>query len=111
MKLTIEYVDRHSADAHAVSDYYVEKAYQNILQVYHNSMTYTHLHLSYSTFNMINRILVGIKEGDISHVDVLFLFNGAYIESDRYGNLDSRPKGFYCSCEDLIFRLIDGDMP
>lgn len=47
-----------------------------------------------------------VKEGIINHKDILFIYDGEELHCDKYANLDSWPRGFCDTFENLLSRII-----
>jgi predicted ATPase len=55
---------------------------------------------------IIEEIRALILEGVLSHKDILFKFERKELRVDKYGNLNSWPKGFCDTYENILERLV-----
>jgi len=99
--ITIEYC----AEGEAVSDFAVEEWWEKV-------RTQAAMGLSarsrVSTGLAIDRVRVGIVDGELPHQDVEFLFRGECLRLDADGFTDRWPNGFCDSYEKLARRLLEG---
>lgn len=97
-KLTVEYTPK----GQAVSDASLEKEYQIILaRLQHNDIA-----CRFSNETPFLRIRVGVKQGDIPHENVRFMFKDEEIAQDKDGRIDYWPDGFLDISEKLLLELI-----
>ena len=92
----------HYAPGPLVSDFVLEEFYQSILaRLQEGDVT-----LTCSNETLFLRVRVGVKQGDISHENVCFIFKGEEIAQDKDGCIDTWPDGFLDISEKLLLDLI-----
>ena len=88
----------YDKDGSAVGDFELESEVEEIIgemiDVYH---TCTELMISY--------FRIAVKEGKISHNDIIFEIDGKEIRCDKFGNLERYP--FNSPIDDSLDRLVD----
>jgi hypothetical protein len=97
MKLTMYY-----RPGPAVSDFVLEATFKSLL----HSLQERDVTLVCSTENLFTRVRVGIVQGDISHTDVLFRWQGLEFQPDKNGRIDHWPEGFLDTTERLLSDLL-----
>lgn len=86
-----------------VSDFMCEKFFQTILKTI---KTNNNQYFPISSGIAIERIRVGIAEGDINHKDVTFLFKGEKFQTDEHGRIEQWPKGFCEVFSEYLDRIL-----
>ena len=90
-------------NGYAVPDGLVEEHYLSLLASIRQDGGRTRAPV-FSTANIFDRIRCGIAEGDISHEDIHFQFDGRMIQPNRFGAIVVWPEGF---CESYSARILN----
>lgn len=78
-------------DGLPVNDFGLEAEFSFLRTVNHNNRGDI---IKYSTGNIFNRVREGIVDGEISHENVVFLYQGQEIIPNEYGAIVHWPNGF-----------------
>lgn len=92
----------HYAPGPSVSDFDLEKVYQYIFA----RLQKCDVTLTCSNETLFLRIRVGVKEGDIPHENVRFVWRDQEFTPDKDGRLDRWPSGFLDTTDELLERMI-----
>jgi len=93
----------HYAPGPAVSDFELEKTYQELKPL----IVCDEQHIAtYSNELIFLRVRVAVARGEISSNNVLFFYNGQEFEIDSDGRIGYWPDGFLDTTEKLLLELI-----
>lgn len=104
MMIIVEY---NPTSDYVVPDAEVEKYVDDVLNYYKNTNpTVFGLKITVGSEIIIQAFRVAIKEGRISHNDIVFEYNGERLPPDSYGRLCKWPKGFCSISLEFLSRLL-----
>lgn len=90
-----------------VSDFMCETFFQDILDTI---KTDKNKYFSVSSGIAIERIRVGIAEGDINHKDVTFMFKEKKFQTDEHGRIEQWPKDFCEVFSEYLDRMLNKNL-